>query len=101
MSLSSLRSFTGAASLATTAFDTARTTLKAMAEAAVPPAGTEGVTGAAADTPGIRRTGPADAERQEERNAGAVDERPTEAERTPAQKRKPGLRQGTVLDAYA
>ena len=84
MSLSSLRSFSGAASLA---FETTRSTLKAMAEAAVPPGGS--------DTPGERRqaapaAGPA---------SGPVDLEAVEP--TPAEKRKAGVRKGINLDAYA
>jgi len=88
MSLSSLRSFSGAASYATAAFDTARTTFKAMADAAVPPAGSETADGqphAAAVTP--PPPGVAEAER--------------EAERSTADKRKAGIRKGIALDAYA
>ena len=87
MSLSSLRSFSGAASLATSAFDTARFTLKAMAEAAVPPGGSE----TAADLPGGRP----------ETEAMMAPAPEAGDDRTPTEKRKAGVRRGTVLDAYA
>lgn len=90
MSLSSLRSFSGAASLATTAFDTARTTLKAMAEAAVPPPGSEP---APNDQPSGRGT-PAPVA------PGVAVAKSEATERAPGEKRK-GIRKGTVLDAYA
>lgn len=82
MSLSSLRSFSSAA---TTAFDTARFTLKAMAEAAVPPGDPE--TGAGTAHPG--------------NDMPMVQAPEAEAERSPAEKRRAGIRRGTVLDAYA
>lgn len=92
MSLSSLRSFSGAASLATTAFDTARSTLKAMAEAAVPPPGPETTS---SQTPGDRRRGA----------PTVVPAAPTggrmETGKTKDEKRRAGVRKGTVLDAYA
>ena len=88
MSLSPLRSFTNAAALATTAFDTARSTLKAMAEAAVPPAAGE-TTGDGGDAgPAVPVPAPAPAV------AGPV-KADTEA------KKPRGVRKGTVLDAYA
>ncbi|WP_433382592.1 hypothetical protein ACQPZX_19245 [Actinoplanes sp. CA-142083] len=92
MSLSSLRSFSGAASLATTAFDTARSTLKAMAEAAVPP-------GEAAETTGGERPdqGAAPAMMSAEPTVAKSEA----AERTPTEKRKAGIRKGLALDAYA
>jgi hypothetical protein len=72
----SLSSFS---SLASTAFDTARSTIRAMADAAVPPAGTSAVT-----------------------NPPAVPAPPVAAEAaaTPPAPAKGG-RVGTVLDAYA
>ena len=88
MSLTSLRSFSDAASLATTAFDTARTTLKAMAEVAVPPPGSQA---APTDQPSGRGT-PAPV-------AAAV-AKSEATERAPGEKPK-GIRKGTVLDAYA
>ncbi|GAA2646722.1 hypothetical protein [Paractinoplanes durhamensis] len=75
MSLTSLRSFTNAASLATTAFDTARSTLKSMADTAASTA---------------QSGGPA--------AASAVAE-PVKAEAEP--KKLKGVRKGTVLDSYA
>lgn len=172
MSLSSLRSFSGAASFATSAFDTARTTFKAMAEAAVPPAGSDGAartgagragsdgagragadaagragadtagrtaagragaggagtTGAGkANSDGAGRTGAgwagsggasrigagrAGSDAAGERHQAAPFSPPTgtgtgvgevrrEAERSPAEKRKAGVRKGLALDAYA
>jgi hypothetical protein len=80
MPINSLRQFTG------TAFTTARTTFKAMAEAAVPPAGSDAAVGA----------GPAPVAAV--RPAGDV---LRGAERTLAEKRKAGARQGANLDAYA
>ena len=101
MSLSSLRSLTGAASFASNALDTARSTFKAMADAAVPPAGSD----AAGATPGERRaSGATPGERRATGPAPAPDpsgEVTREAERTPAEKRKAGARKGIVLDAYA
>jgi hypothetical protein len=87
MSLSSLRSFSGAASFATTAFDTARTTFKAMADAAVPPAGSDG---AGTDSAGERTpaTSASAAERTPATSASAGERTPatsaSAAERTPA-----------------
>jgi len=57
MSLSSLRSFSGAASFATAAFDTARTTFKAMAEAAVPPAASDSAAGSDSMPPAASHAG--------------------------------------------
>ncbi|WP_433292655.1 hypothetical protein ACQP2F_28575 [Actinoplanes sp. CA-030573] len=92
MSLSSLRSLNGAASLATTAFDTARSTLKAMAEAAVPPAGEgEGATGSAGQQ---KRPAPQPAAE------GLAKASPSPSSPSP-EKAKRGIRKGTVLDAYA
>jgi len=87
MSLSSLRSLTGAASFATTALDTARTTFKAMADAAVPPAGSDTPGGQPHAAPVSPPPGTAEVER--------------EAERSPAEMRKAGIRKGIALDAYA
>jgi hypothetical protein len=134
MSLSSLRSFSGAASFATTAFDTARTTFKAMADAAVPPAGSDA---AGNDTAGERtparpvsagertpakRASPAErtpakhaspAERTPETSTSPAERTPPapayastsgvqrQAERSPAETRKAGMRRGIALDAYA
>ena len=105
MSLSSLRSLTGAASFASNALDTARSTFKAMADAAVPPAGSD----AAGTTPGERR--PSGATPGERRPSGATpgERRPSapagevtrEADRSPTEKRKAGMRKGIALDAYA
>jgi hypothetical protein len=97
MSLSSLRSFSGAASLATTAFDTARSTLKAMAEAAVPPPGSE----VAAETSTGERSqqGAAPIPAAEPAESAAAKREATE--RTPVEKRKAGIRKGLSLDAYA
>jgi hypothetical protein len=86
MPINSLRQVTGAAS---TAFATARTTFKAMADAAVPPAGSD------AAASGERHSGEPVAP---VKPAGRVTR---EAERTPADKRKAGVRKGTSLDAYA
>lgn len=96
MSLSSLRSLNGAASLATTAFDTARSTLKAMAEAAVPPT-SEGTAEAATTAgPGGDDATP---KRAPEGLATASERKPADSP-SPA-KAKRGIRKGTVLDAYA
>ena len=74
MSLSSLRSLSGAATFASVAFDTARSTLKAMADAATPPA--------------------APANQEQDTAAEPAAEQPSPG--------KPkGVRLGTVLDAYA
>ena len=80
-------------SLATTAFDTARTTFKAMAEAAVPPAdaGRNGATGGSGQSPArTAATGPAAAAKAAGR-ADAEEQKPS----------VPSRRRGTVLDAYA
>jgi hypothetical protein len=83
MPISSLRQFTGAAS---TAFTTARTTFKAISEAAVPPAGSAATTGdGPAPVAAVRPVG--DVLRG--------------AERTLVEKRKAGARKGATLDAYA
>ncbi|HEY0529989.1 MAG TPA: hypothetical protein VGD29_00145 [Actinoplanes sp.] len=98
-----LGSLTSLSSLATNAFDTARSTFKAMAEAAVPPAdaAADTVPGGAAE-PAASRSGVGDSagERTERpappqpaKAAGRVD-----AERKSSMK---GGRRGTVLDAYA
>jgi len=87
MSLSSLRSFSGAASYATAAFDTARTTFKAMADAAVPSPGSETAGGQPHAAPVSPPPGTAEVDH--------------EAERSPADKRKAGIRKGIALDAYA
>ncbi|WP_030435125.1 hypothetical protein [Actinoplanes subtropicus] len=108
MSLSSLRSFGGAASFATTAFDTARTTFKAMADAAVPPAGadssvpngskgSEASSGTGSHAAGERTQGAA----ASSASATGSGEVRREAERSPAEKRKAGIRKGVALDAYA
>ncbi|HEX5198985.1 MAG TPA: hypothetical protein VFW27_03510 [Actinoplanes sp.] len=94
MSLSSLRSFSGAASLATTAFDTARSTLKAMAEAAVPPPGSDATS--AETSTGERAHQGATAT-----PAAAAVPKSEAADRTPTERRKAGLRKGLALDAYA
>ncbi|MFC7274741.1 hypothetical protein ACFQS1_12165 [Paractinoplanes rhizophilus] len=99
MSLSSLRSFSGAASLATTAFDTARSTLKAMAEAAVPPPGSDAAsaeTASAETSTGERRHQGATATP----TAAAVTKSEA-ADVTPTERRKAGIRKGLALDAYA
>jgi len=128
MSLSSLRSFSGAASFATSAFDTARSTFKAMAEAAAPPAGSDAAGGAGADAAGgagadaasgagtdaAGRTaaGRVGSDAGGERHPAAPLSPPTgtgaglgevrrETERGPAEKRKAGVRKGLALDAYA
>ena len=95
MSLSSLRSLTGAASFASNALDTARSTFKAMADAAVPPAGSD----AAGTTPGERR--PSGATPGERRPSAPAGEVTREADRSPTEKRKAGMRKGIALDAYA
>jgi len=95
MSLSSLRSLTGAASFASNALDTARSTFKAMADAAVPPAGSD----AAGTTPGERR--PSGATPGERRPSAPAGEVTREADRSPAEKRRAGMRKGIALDAYA
>ena len=77
-------------SLATTAFDTARTTFKAMADAAVPPADAGGSGGS-----GQRST--RTAAPQTAAAAKAAGRADTE-EQEPA---SPSRRRGTVLDAYA
>ena len=87
MSLSSLRSLTGAASFASNALDTARSTFKAMADAAVPPAGSETADGQPHAAPVSPPPVAAEAER--------------EAERGSTDKRKAGIRKGIALDAYA
>ena len=80
MPINSLRRFTG------TAVTTARTTFKAMAEAAVPPSEPTAAPGdGPARVAAVRPS--ADALRG--------------AERTLAEKRKPGVRKGANLDAYA
>jgi hypothetical protein len=96
MSLSSLRSLTGAASLATTAIDTARSTLKAMAEAAVTPAGDDAT---AAPTSGKA----APASKAPAAAAAAADVVATASEAKPSAEKSRGgwIRKGTVLDAYA
>jgi len=95
MSLSSLRSLTGAASFASNALDTARSTFKAMADAAVPPAGSD----AAGTTPGERRpSGATPGERRPSAPAGEVSR---VADPAPTEKRKAGMRKGIALDAYA
>jgi hypothetical protein len=83
MPINSLRQATGAA------FATARTTFKAMAEAAVPPAGSD------AAASGERHAGTRAAA---VKPAGKV---AREAERTPAEKPRAGGRKGTTLDSYA
>jgi hypothetical protein len=95
MTLSSLSSF------ATTAFDTARTTFKAMAEAAVPPAdadrtnaaGEGGRTPARTPAQTAAQTA-APAKAAAAKTAGRADAE----EQTPA---PANHRRGTVLDAYA
>ncbi|GAA0556862.1 hypothetical protein GCM10010172_44730 [Paractinoplanes ferrugineus] len=87
MSLNSLRSLTNAASLATAAFDTARTTLKAMAEAA------------AATAPADETTG-----KETTSKSAAAEAAPAAAEpvRADTEAKKPrGIRKGVELDAYA
>jgi hypothetical protein len=79
---------TSLSSLATAAFDTARTTIKAMAEAAVPPADAEAR--AAAPAPAAPA---APAAATEDENTGQA----AATEPVPAK----GRRLGTVLDAYA
>ena len=100
MSLSSLRSLTGAASFATNALDTARSTFKAMADAAVPPAGADAAGGTGADTPGGRAPGVPVPAAPSSAPVGRV-ESEREADLSPAEKRKAGMRKGIALDAYA
>jgi len=91
-------------SLATSAFDTARSTFKAMAEAAVPPAedGANAPSGSAAASSGgtaQRDTGAAVAERSAAPRAVAETTGSTDAEAPKAPVK--GRRLGTVLDSYA
>ena len=100
MSLSSLRSLTGAASFATNALDTARSTFKAMADAAVPPAGSDAAGKTGSDTPGSRpQAAPVAPAGASASMSKAEAER--ETDRNPAEKRKAGMRKGIALDAYA
>jgi hypothetical protein len=117
MSLSSLRSFSGAASFATNALDTARSTFKAMADAAVPPAGSDasgpadssGSSGASRSSGAGGAGGPGGAggAAGEPRSGapaatkGPAGEVKREDDRTHAEKRKAGMRKGIALDAYA
>jgi hypothetical protein len=82
MSLNSLRSLTGAASLATTALDTARSTIKAMAEAAT-------------------QAGEQSGKARERKPAPVRSEVAPVAEAKPGGGERKGVRQGLRLDAYA
>ncbi|MCU7726523.1 hypothetical protein ODJ79_22560 [Actinoplanes sp. KI2] len=83
MPINSLRQFSGAAS---TAYTTARSTFKAMAEAAVPPPET-----AAATAEGLAPVAPVRPSGDALRGA----------ERTLLEKRRAGARKGVSLDSYA
>jgi hypothetical protein len=91
MTLSSLSSF------ATTAFDTARTTFKAMAEAAVPPADADRTNAAGEGGRTPART-PAQTAAPAKAAAAKTAGRADAEEQTPA---PANHRRGTVLDAYA
>jgi len=100
MSLSSL------GSLASTAFDTARTTLKAMADAAVPPATEKPAatpTAPAAPPSAGSQAVPSQAVPSQAVPYAAASPGGPEAAASAATKPKPakGQRIGTVLDAYA
>ena len=102
MSLSSLRSFSGAASFATNALDTARSTFKAMAEAAVPPAEADG--GGSSGASGS--SGSSGASGQSRNGAPVAAAEPAggvkrEDDRSHTEKRQAGMRKGIALDAYA
>jgi hypothetical protein len=72
-------------SLATAAFDTARTTIRAMADAAAPPA--DAGAGASASAPAIA---PPAADSKDAGQAAATEQKPAKSRRL-----------GSVLDAYA